>query len=328
MDGAAAVVSPLTFTTRGVPPQARPSVLRAVAEAGPVPIVPLPDITPQIHLVKWRLPGLALLSGTLAGVSQDGSTADAGDLFFGINVAGASLARQHGREVTIGAGDAVAIDPDGGAFRIERYDLCRLIGLRVSRSLVPGQAAGASRAPLRVVEAPTPALRLLTGYARSMLGGDAPASARFTTTVVAHLTELIELTLDMTEAAGLPGADPGVRAARLTSIKADIHRNLTDSSLTAAVLAARHGISVRYLHKLFEDEAMTFSQYILDGRLALARRLLGNSHLAGRTISSIASDAGFGDLSYFNRTFRRRYSVAPSDVRSGRDAIPAVTKLH
>ena len=119
-----------------------------------------------------------------------------------------------------------------------------------------------------------------------------------------------------------------MRAARLTLIKADIDRNLTDSSLTAAALAARHGITVRYLHKLFEDEAMTVSHYVLDGRLALARQLLSNPRLAGRTISSIAGDAGFGDLSYFNRTFRRRYSVTPSDVRSGREAIPGVVSLH
>ena len=144
---APAAASPLTFTTRGVPPRARSGALHALAEQGLVPIVPLPDITPRVHLVKWRLPGLGLLSGTVAGVRQDGKPALAGDLFFGVNVTGASLARQHGLEVTIGAGDAVAIDPDGGAFRIERPDLCRLIGLRVPRSTVPFQAAGASRAP-------------------------------------------------------------------------------------------------------------------------------------------------------------------------------------
>jgi AraC-like DNA-binding protein len=33
-------------------------------------------------------------------------------------------------------------------------------------------------------------------------------------------------------------------------------------------------------------------------------------------VSSIALDAGFGDISYFNRAFRRRYGATPSDVRA------------
>jgi AraC-like DNA-binding protein len=181
-------------------------VLHTLAEQGLVPIVPLPDITPRVHLAKWRPPGLGLL--------------------------------------------------------------------------------------------------------------------QLAATVAAHLTELIEMSLDATGSTQHPGADHGVRAAPLTLIKADIHRDLTDSSLTAAAIAARHGITVRYLHKLFEDEAMTFSRYVLDGRLALARQLLSNPRFAGRTISSIAGAAGFGNLSYFNRAFRRRYSVTPSDVRrSVRDSV-------
>jgi AraC-like DNA-binding protein len=35
------------------------------------------------------------------------------------------------------------------------------------------------------------------------------------------------------------------------------------------------------------------------------------------SITAIAFDAGFGDLSYFNRTFRRRYGATPSDIRNG-----------
>src|SRR5262249_44100849 len=35
-----------------------------------------------------------------------------------------------------------------------------------------------------------------------------------------------------------------------------------------------------------------------------------------RSITSVAFDAGFGDLSYFNRTFRRRFGDTPSGVRS------------
>jgi AraC-like DNA-binding protein len=282
-----------------------------LSEQGLLPVVPLPDAAPRVDLVKWRLPGASVLSGTFAGVRQS-SGPDPDDLFFGINAAGASLAAQHGREIAIGAGDAVVIDPGGGAFSVLRPQRCQLIGVRIPRRAAP--ASGGP--PLRLVPARTAAVQLLTRYLRCVLDGPMPSSASLADAVVTHLTDLIELSIAESGRESLPARDPSVRAARLDAVKADIGRHLTDSSLTAAALAARHGISARYLHKLFEDQEMTFSQYVLDQRLALAYRRLRHPRLAARTISSIAHDAGFGDLSYFNRTFRRRYAITPSDARS------------
>jgi AraC-like DNA-binding protein len=82
----------------------------------------------------------------------------------------------------------------------------------------------------------------------------------------------------------------------------------------------------RYLHKLFEDEEMTYSRFVLNRRLSLAYRKLRHPRFATRTISSIANDTGFGDLSYFNRTFRRRYDITPSDARRGK--TPARSSAH
>jgi AraC-like DNA-binding protein len=42
--------------------------------------------------------------------------------------------------------------------------------------------------------------------------------------------------------------------------------------------------------------------------------MLRDPRFAGSPIGWIAAEAGFGDLSYFNRAFCRRYSAAPSDV--------------
>ena len=35
-------------------------------------------------------------------------------------------------------------------------------------------------------------------------------------------------------------------------------------------------------------------------------------------IRTIAFEAGFGDLFYFNHVFRRRYGATPSDIRASR----------
>ena len=74
-------------------------------------------------------------------------------------------------------------------------------------------------------------------------------------------------------------------------------------------------MSARYVQQLFEREAETFSEYVLSARLARAHRMLGDPRYAGRSITSIAFDVGFGDLSYFDRSFRRRYGATPRDVR-------------
>jgi AraC-like DNA-binding protein len=36
-----------------------------------------------------------------------------------------------------------------------------------------------------------------------------------------------------------------------------------------------------------------------------------------KQVSAVAYDVGFGDLSYFNRCFRRLYGATPMDVRAG-----------
>jgi AraC-like DNA-binding protein len=63
------------------------------------------------------------------------------------------------------------------------------------------------------------------------------------------------------------------------------------------------------------DDGTTFTDLVLDERLARAHRMLSDPKRSELFISAIAYEAGFGDLSYFNRTFRRRYGASPSDVR-------------
>jgi len=48
---------------------------------------------------------------------------------------------------------------------------------------------------------------------------------------------------------------------------------------------------------------------------SIARHMPSDPDIPGRTISAVAFACGFGDLSYFNRSFRRRYGMPPSDAR-------------
>src|SRR4029453_2804562 len=105
-------------------------------------------------------------------------------------------------------------------------------------------------------------------------------------------------------------------AARLRAIKIDIVESLGRSDLSIGEIAARHGVTPRYVQMLFESESTTFTEFLLDQRLPCAHRMLTDFRFAERSVTSVAFYAGFGDLSYFDRVFRRSYGATPSDVRA------------
>jgi uncharacterized membrane protein YkvA (DUF1232 family)/AraC-like DNA-binding protein len=102
-------------------------------------------------------------------------------------------------------------------------------------------------------------------------------------------------------------------AVRLKAIKADILENLGDE-LTVTAVALRQGITSRYIHMLFEMEGVTFSKFVLGQRLMRAHGMISDPR-TDLNIATVAFAAGFGDLSYFNRTFRRRFGATPSELR-------------
>ena len=130
-----------------------------------------------------------------------------------------------------------------------------------------------------------------------------------------HIYDLCALAIGAAREGTEIAAGRGLRVARLRAVKADIADNLGDGDLSAAALGKRHGVTPRYIHKLFELEGTTLSRFRLRLRLARARRMLigGDDRLA---ISEIAYAAGFNDVSTFNREFRRHFGTTPSGLRA------------
>lgn len=97
-----------------------------------------------------------------------------------------------------------------------------------------------------------------------------------------------------------------------------IERNFRNPQLDAAQIAAIHGISPRYVHKLFEQHGpgQTLSKYVIDCRLAWAARRLADPRARHATVTDTAYEAGFSDLTHFYRAFRRRYGAAPGKFRA------------
>jgi AraC family transcriptional regulator, positive regulator of tynA and feaB len=104
-----------------------------------------------------------------------------------------------------------------------------------------------------------------------------------------------------------------LRQALFASVCADIKLRLADPMLNVRSVAAHAGVAPRTLQTWFYEQGTSFTEYVLEQRLNLAERQLISS--ANATVSEIAYAAGFGDLSYFSRCFRRRFGMTPSERR-------------
>jgi AraC-like DNA-binding protein len=98
--------------------------------------------------------------------------------------------------------------------------------------------------------------------------------------------------------------EPGIIGDRADA--PTIAASMADPALDATMVAARLGITVRYVHHLLEPTGRSFSEHLLDKRLARVVELLREAGQRHRKIADIAFKVGFKDLSYFNRMFRRK----------------------
>ncbi|MFC4945014.1 helix-turn-helix domain-containing protein [Pseudonocardia sp. GCM10023141] len=102
------------------------------------------------------------------------------------------------------------------------------------------------------------------------------------------------------------------------ALRASINRyamaNIRHGDLSAVRVARRFGISTRTLHRLYADSDRSFAQTVIGFRLdGCAQELAAGSP---RSLTEIAAQWGFCDLSHLNRAFRARYDCLPSQYRA------------
>jgi AraC-like DNA-binding protein len=318
----------LRFSTDDFPEAARAKVVRELHERAtltnkgrPEPLEPLRDYRVRLNITKRALPGAIIMSGMLCGVrhairSRGSVSSSEDDLLVAVNLSGRTTAQLRDREFVLRDGDAMLMTRDSVSLNFIHPMPVNFLGFRVPREAIAPLAGSIDDALVRMLPAGSDAIKLLVTYARAIAeeqqSPDAPELQRL---VVTHIYDLIALAAGATPDGQAIAKGRGIRAARLRVIMSDITANLGDCDLTVAAVAQRQRVTPRYLHKLFEGEELTFSTFILCQRLSRAHRMLCDPRFDDRSISSVAFDVGFSDLSYFNRTFRRRYDATPSDIR-------------
>src|SRR5260370_42040079 len=105
-----------------------------------------------------------------------------------------------------------------------------------------------------------------------------------------------------------------------------------ERNLSPKTIAASSRISLSYLYSLFNDDDTTVGQFVQVKRLQRAYEILVGDPKGHRTVSEIAYEVGFKNVSHFSRSFSRHFRIPPRDVRKlSRDSfseiVPAVPPL-
>jgi AraC-like DNA-binding protein len=316
-------IGPFRFTTRGALDPVQ--MLRGLNEReAMLPFEPLAGAAVQADIVKWSYPELGILWATVGGLRQCARAGQSDRLYVGITLAGRSGAAHRRGELALADGEAVVLSTADG-FAMACPEPARFLGLRLERAALATHVRDVDDAVMRRIPRYTPALRLLTGYIGIVSDGSLAVDEPLHDRVVNHIHELVSVALDGPRERAFAAGGDGIRAARLRAIQADVLEHIAEIDLSAATVAASHGITPRYVHKLFACYGTTFSEFVLRQRLDRVHRLLSEPRCAGHSISALAFDAGFNDVSYFNRAFRRQFGARPSDVRHGRHQRRAAT---
>jgi AraC-like DNA-binding protein len=264
-----------------------------------------------------QLPGLGVLRASSAAVHlhHTRNLIVNDDLSFMAAPTCPYTASQHGRDPVLGPGDGVLMNnAEVGSMRLA--SVSRFTTFRVPIAAIASLVSDIGDAIARPIPAGNAALKLLVSYLASALDSEALITPELQQLAVTHVYDLLAVALGATRDAAAIATGRGVRAARLRAAKAFVVQQLGRHDLSAATVAAHLGVTPRYVHMLFATEPESFSEFVLARRLVRAQRALADPRFVGCPISAVAFDAGFGDLSHFNRTFRRRFGMTPSEVRA------------
>lgn len=273
------------------------------------------DMRGMITLNRRQALSVAVVENSAAEIDRDWRCIrqdSAEHLFLVLQKAGHSVMRQGDAQVRLSPGDFMMIDSAypshfvyGGSGSVQysvhlnRADFAHRFGISaLGGCSIPGASAigQAMRATIdRVLEA------------EGALPQQHFVSEAFFNLMGAYLCSLEEGELPT----AVTSSDLLVARTR-----AYITQRFRDPECTPAAVAAAIGVSLRALQRRFQADGSSLSECLIAARLDYARqRLLGQEAIAGERISTIAFDAGFNDLSYFNRQFRARFQASPGEYR-------------
>ncbi|MEM8941454.1 MAG: helix-turn-helix domain-containing protein [Pseudomonadota bacterium] len=221
---------------------------------------------------------------------------------------------QASRDVSLQPSDLAVLDSTR-PYRIDVNEYLDALWIRVPRHRLEGRMQSAVEILAQRVDGRSGvghlASSLITAALREAGGLTSSESLRISNALLDLLSLSLEVSTGHTDRRPLH---------ILRKVQNYIDANISDPDLCRRSIALRHGISERYLSRLFEKEGLSVAKWIRLRRLEQSRLQLESPDQQSRGIGEIAFACGFSDVSSFNRAFKRHFGATPSSLR--RIAIP------
>jgi AraC-like DNA-binding protein len=262
--------------------------------------------SPAVRAVRWsHSAGITFRDQALV---KDGD--ESVSLVYPLN---SSIAISHlGRERRLTPGHSILIRHDAVG-HIGAYRDCRYVALVLAPTILPKKMLAGGGLLAELLPNKTPALRLLIQYVSALSARTEPMPETLAAAAGRHIADLVRLAGSELSERPVQGLDGAVAGARLEVALACLRNEFRNADLSVALVASAQGVSPRYLHRLFEQAGIRFSERLNEMRLQATIEALGQA--GGKPISMIAFDCGFSDIAHFNRLFKKRFGVTPSAVR-------------
>lgn len=222
---------------------------------------------------------------------------------------------QRGQEVLVLPG-AAHLATNGEAAEILAAAQCEINTVTVSQDRLRALVPDITDLLARPLDPGQPSVRHLGRYVESIVGLDIAGDRALEEHIGTTLLDLLALGLGAGRDTAAIARMRGVRAARLREVFSAIGAGFTDPAFTPGVLAARLGLSPRYIQDLLHEAGTSFTERVLDLRLRKAQQMLTSVARQRLKVSEIALACGFSDVSYFNQAFRRRFGASPTQLRA------------
>ena len=231
--------------------------------------------------------------------------------FANLQVAGDCEVEQDGRRICVKPGSFYLVDTTR-PYSLHFVENFRTLSFRIPHHQLTPLLPDPRQATARVIASSDPLGSLATAHMAGVLQCAPDASPAVASTLAETLTRLISVSV-----AGCAKATDSARSDARRAFRASIvnfvRANSADPLLSVGAVSTRFRVSPRYVHQVFEEQASSFAQTVLECRLLMASRLLSDP--AAR-VTDVALHCGFGDPSYFGRAFRQRFGCAPRDWHS------------